>query len=167
MKFYVFFALLVPLQILSFILMFPSIDLSNAPVAVYECEIQDGTEVTIVFLDEDHPNPLIDPIYDIFRLFRWGRMKDVESFYVKDGSVLFPDDYASVSSFFQTHDLHERREVPLKDFEFLNGEMLVYVNTWNHMFSNLPIPSLTYVPMIFTPKVGCRSDVEKVLSIFK
>jgi hypothetical protein len=149
------------------VLMFPKIDLENAPIDFFYFDHGNATEVTVVFKDEDHPNGFLDPLYDLYRLAKWGRIKDIETFYIYEDKVIFPDDYASVTSFYQTEDLHTHAEIPLDEFQRVDGKIVVYVNTWNHMFSNKPLPDLEYVPFIFKPKIGTRDDAEKIYSIYK
>ncbi len=162
-----FLLILLPVQIFGIVLMFPSVDIENPPIAVFEDFDGESTEVTVVFSDEDHPNPLIDIVYDIYRLFRYGRVVDIETFVIKKDTVLFPDDFASVSSFHQTENLHTRAEIPIDEFELFDGELVVYVNTWNHMFSNKPLRGLTYIPVILKPERGGREDAERIYSLFK
>jgi len=39
-------------------------------------------EVTYVFSDEDYPNPYLDWLYDRFREVAWGRLEDIETFFI-------------------------------------------------------------------------------------
>ena len=39
-------------------------------------------EVTSVFADEDHPDPTMDKLYDAYRLVSWGRIEDLETFFI-------------------------------------------------------------------------------------
>lgn len=39
-------------------------------------------EVTYVFSDEDYPNPFLDWLYDRFREIAWGRIEDIETFFI-------------------------------------------------------------------------------------
>ncbi len=149
------------------ILMFPRIDLNNAPIDFYSIKYGDLEEITVVFKDEDYPNKFTDVLYDVYRLVRWGRIEDVETFYIKGNTVIFPDDYAGDATFYQTKNLHNHAELPIDKFQKRNGKILVYVNTWNHMFSNKPILGLEYVPFYFVPKIGSREDVERIYSIYK
>ena len=160
--------LIVPVMVfgIGIILMFPKIDLDNAPVDFFTFDHGKFVEVTIVFKDEDHPNPFIDPLYDIYRFLKWGRVKDIETFYVYEDRVVFPDDYASVTSFQQTENLHTHMEIPIEVFKKKDKSILVYVNTWNHMFSNKPLSDLEYVPFHLKPRIGTRKDAEKMYSIY-
>ena len=149
------------------ILMFPRIDLDNAPIDFYSIKYGDVEEITVVFKDEDYPSKFTDILYDTYRLMKWGRIEDVETFYIKGNVVIFPDDYSGDATFHQTENLHNHAEIPIDEFQKEDGKILVYVNTWNHMFSNKPIPGLEYVPFHFVPKIGSREDVERIYSIYK
>ncbi len=149
---------------LELVLMLPSFDLGNAPIEVFCYDHDYGKEITVIFKDEDFPNPILDVLYDTYRFFKWGRVEDVETFFIRKETVFFPDDYASVTSFFQTENLHTRREISIDYFETLNGNIVVYVNTWNHMFSEKPLPGILYIPFFFKPREGTRGDVEKLYS---
>ncbi len=146
------------------ILMVPTFDMENGPIDLFIFDHGDSLEITVVFSDEDHPDPVEDVLYDVYRFFKWGRVEDVETFFVMGHSVFFPDDYASVTSFFQTEDLHTRMEIPLSDFERLSGELVVYVNTWNHMFSEKPLPGVPYIPIRMNGREGTRETAEKIYS---
>ncbi len=56
----------------------------------------------MVFKDKDHPNKFTDIIYDACRLAKWGRIEDVETFYIKKDRVIFPDNYSGDATFHQT-----------------------------------------------------------------
>ncbi len=145
----------------SIVLKLPSVDSDNPPIEVMACQKDGYTQITVIFLDEDHPNPVIDFLYDIYRFFVWHRIYDIESFRVYEDRILFPDDFASVTSFFQTENLHTRNEIPLNDFETEDGQIVIYVNTWNHMFSNRPLHGYTYIAFHLKESTGCREDAER------
>ncbi len=149
---------------LSLIFMVPAFDLDNMPIEFYSCQTTEGTQVTVVFKDEDHPNPFIDFIYDVYRYFKWGRIQDIESFYIKDDYIFFPDDYASVTSFFETENLHTRAEIPLEKFKEFSKRKIIYINTWNHMFSEKPLKGVSYILFFPSFKKGCRMDAERKYS---
>jgi len=122
-------------------------------------------EITIVFIDEDYPNKIIDLLYDIYRFFKWGRIYDIETFHLIDDKLVFSDTYCNSDSYFQLDDLHEYKEMKLEEFEKLNNEPLVYVSTWNHMFSSKSLKNTDYVTIeLKYPKRGSRIDVEKIYS---
>lgn len=101
-------------------------------------------ETTVVFRDEDYPFFLFDWFYDFFRFFRWGRIKDIETFYIylyQDGRIEkidFPGTYSSDKVYGDIWNLHSSMIILGEEFEISNGRPLIYINTWNHMFSNEP-----------------------------
>ncbi len=149
------------------VLMFPKIDLDNSPIDFYSIKYGCVEEITVVFKDEDYPNKFMDIVYDAYRMVKWGRIEDAETFYIKGNTVIFPDDYSGDATFYQTKNLHNHAEISIAEFQKKSGKILVYVNTWNHMFSNKAIAGLEYIPFYFTPKVGSREDVERIYSIYK
>ncbi len=48
----------------------------------------------MVFKDGDYPNKFTDILYDARRLAKWGRIEDVETFYIKKDRVIFPGNYS-------------------------------------------------------------------------
>ena len=122
-------------------------------------------EVTIVFTDEDHPNKFVDIMHDICRFFKWGRIYDIESFIISGDKFIFRDTFCNSESFFQTLNLHGSKEISVEKFEKINDEPVVYVSTWNHMFSNEPLKGIDYLSVhIKKFKNGSRKDVEKIHS---
>ncbi|WP_126993440.1 lysoplasmalogenase [Thermosipho globiformans] len=145
----------------------PAYDKENGVYQIYTFEHPDKLEVTVVFWDEDHPNPFIDFIYDIYRFFKWGRFYDIETFYISKDSVIFEDDYCDPQSYFQTENLHNYIKLTTDDFEKDGEKLVVYVSTWNHMFSNKPLPNTNYISYYPTNLVGTRRDVEQFFSWHK
>ncbi len=85
------------------------------------------TKYTLTFADEDHPIPHVDANYDIYRLYEYGRIQDIESFYVSNGKVWFLDSGSKSQSFWIL-------TVPIHHQDINNFSDTVYVsNTWNHM----------------------------------
>ncbi len=80
-------------------------------------------EYTLTFTDEDHP--LVDEWYDGERLKEYGRIKDIEKFYVSNDKVWFLDSGSKGQSFYSIG-FH---------YQDVNSfSNTVYVsNTWNHM----------------------------------
>lgn len=124
----------------------PALDSRNAIVEVFHERSADGSKisVTVVFKDEDHPCWLADIPYDIYRFFRYGRIFDIETFYLylnADGSlqgIEFPGVYAGDHRFEDTRDLHGSAYITADEILFLEQRPVVYVNTWNHMFGPKP-----------------------------
>jgi hypothetical protein len=103
-------------------------------------------EYTILFKDEDHPSSFVNFIYDIYRSFKYKRLIDTESFFIyfvksfdgywKAVSVDFPDDYGSDQIYLQKNVKHFSLKIEGANFEKKDNRIVIYINTWNHMFSN-------------------------------
>lgn len=142
----------------------PVFDKANGILKIYTYEHETKNEITVVFLDEDHPNPFVDFIYDVYRFFKWGRFYDIETFYVSDNTVIFEDDFCDSKSYFQVKNLHNQKEIPFDDFEKEDDRIVIYVSTWNHMFSNKPLPNTEYITYKPENLNGTRNDVESIYS---
>lgn len=135
----------------------PSFDSQNGIVEVFCEESVDASKisVTVVFKDEDHPCWLADIPYDIYRFFRYGRIFDIETFYLclnADGSlqgIEFPGVYAGDHRFEDTKDLHGSAYITADEILFLEQRPVVYVNTWNHMFGPKPSFDLNAETLLF------------------
>ena len=149
-------------------------DLKNGIIDVFIQEQKDGSKlsVTVVFKDEDHPCFLLDPLYDIYRFFRYGRVADIETFFFHlnpDGSIKaleFPGVFAGDHSFRDTKDLHGTAILMAEELIFIDGRPLIYVNTWNHMFGVRPSFDSKDEKLIFDYNLsqGGRQDSEKKYS---
>ncbi|MFN4191119.1 MAG: lysoplasmalogenase [Pseudothermotoga sp.] len=142
----------------------PVFDRSNSVCNIYSYDHGDKKEITIVFWDEDHPNPFVDLVYDIYRFFKWGRFYDVETFFVLKDHVLFEDDYCDSHSYYQFEGLHNSAEIPIDDFERTDNGLTIYVSTWNHMFSNRALANTEYMSFTVKGFSGTRKDAEKIYS---
>ncbi len=142
----------------------PVFDKSNSVCKIYSYDHGDKKEITIVFWDEDHPNPFVDLVYDIYRFFKWGRFYDVETFFVLKDYVLFEDDYCDSHSYYQLEGLHNSAKIPIDDFERTDNGLTIYVSTWNHMFSNRALANTEYMSFTVKGFSGTRKDVEKIYS---
>ena len=123
-------------------------------------------ECSVVFEDEDHPNPVLDELYDLMR----GSPVDIETFYVtvdlrsqEVERILFhfpyrpscPSDPASMldsfgqegsgtwyggqpyNVFLPVHYCEEFSGGQVaEEFDINDGHVDIYVATWNHLFSN-------------------------------
>ncbi|TYB95192.1 MAG: hypothetical protein FXF54_04810 [Kosmotoga sp.] len=124
----------------------PKYDMTNRIIEVFYEKTEDNSklEMTVVFKDEDHPCFLIDIIYDAYRYFKYGRIPDIETFFLhlNDNGTLegieFPGVYAGNHKFTDTEDLHGSAYFSASEVEFINERQIIYVNTWNHMFSIEP-----------------------------
>ncbi|WP_010477233.1 hypothetical protein [Thermococcus zilligii] len=120
---------------------------------VYQTSSGKVIEYNLVFADEDHP--LIDGAYDVYRLWKYGRIEDIEYFLVlySENTAKFPDSYSKDQNFLVIKPEH------LTSNEQYSGK--IYINTWNHMMSSqkdtnpyLPKKIWTSYPLIH----GNRND---------
>lgn len=95
---------------------------------VYQTSSGKVVEYTLVFADEDHP--LIDGAYDVYRLWKYGRIEDTEYFLVicSEDTAKFPGSYSGDQTFLVIEPDH------LTSIEQYSGK--IYINTWNHMMSS-------------------------------
>ncbi len=148
----------------------------------------------LVWKDEDHPVPGIDQAYDADRwwgLFWFDavppyfaldldsdgfhRIADVEDIYYHDmfsspaanipGSIEFDYTYSGDQRFNVLIAFHYNATIDWQDFEkTADGRPIIYVNTWNHMMSNLDNnPSMPKTDFDAVPIYkGSRADVENL-----
>ncbi len=83
-------------------------------------------EYTLTFADEDHPVSYIDAGYDVYRLYEYGRIQDVEKFYVSNGNIWFLDSGSKSQGFLSFAPIHYQ---VMSDF----SNTLYVSNTWNHL----------------------------------
>ncbi len=90
------------------------------------------TKYTLYFLDEDHPDPTIDILYDYWRQFYYGRIQDIESFVVTNGIIDFNgiwDNNRAYAEFYGQNGAMTRTYA---------ANSKVYVsNVWNHAMDTL------------------------------
>lgn len=130
-------------------------------------------EYTVLFKDEDHPASFINFIYDIYRSFKYKRIIDTESFlidfiktadgYWKVNFVNFPDDYSSNQVYFEKNAKHFSLKLEGNIFEKKDNRIIIYINTWNHMFSSIDTNLNLEKKVIesYTTYSGNRKEVEK------
>jgi hypothetical protein len=122
-------------------------------------------ELEIVFADEDNPVPFLDYVYDADRwwgLFTLDpippfiffdlsdpgghRVADVETIQfdtsgapssgtIQPSSITFPGTFSDTQQFDVTIAFHHTATFNWADFEHVDGRPVIYINTWNHMFS--------------------------------
>jgi len=147
------------------VLRLPEFDRKNGIKEVFLHDHGDRIEYTIVFWDEDHPNTLTDLLYDLYRLYKWGRFYDIETFFLYPDRIHFPDDFCDSETYFQLENLHNQAELSLDQFEHFNGKPVVYISTWNHMFSNKPLRGVSYLNYkVEKTAFGTRNDAERKYS---
>ena len=157
----------------------PAEDDENGPAFVFVEESRDGAhgllEITVVFVDEDHPSRFVDGVYDIYRRFKYGRVADVETFFIgfdpASGVVLslrFDGTYAGDQPFDLGPVTHLSAQIEASRIE-LYGEgqrPVIYVTTWNHMFREAPLdPGMDTIVVNAYPLLG--GDREFVETFFK
>ena len=129
-------------------------------------------EVTVVFKDEDHPNSIYNILYDIYRFFKYGRVKDIETFRMvfedetmkKTIRFEFPDVYGDELPYDAVDNLHGSAVVPYEEFEIEDGRPIVFVNTWNHMFSEREPVGPSVLIYDYPVYRGTRETAEKFFS---
>ncbi len=162
----------------------------NGLEAVYLCTFEEGgrtiVEVTLVFRDEDKPQPnsAEDLWYDVWRLVAWGRVEDIETFFVYlygskaivkfeglalvlEGSMglreIAPIGSGS-KSFYSSAHVNDEGSSNLK-------ELTVYVNTWNHALglrdNNPAMTKDVFSLSDLSVRIGSRLDAENEYSSLK
>jgi len=144
------YPLATPLSFTSFhcspVFIIPACDYRNPIERVYLKEHIEGInsilEVTVVFKDEDQPFFFFDAVYDLYRRFRFHRKKDIETFYIQMGdagkrveSIDFGDAYSKDQRFHKGFVTHYHEVVSGDRIEMKGERPVVYINTWNHLFS--------------------------------
>ena len=158
------------------IFILPEADIKNSIKAVFlDNSEKNVLSITVVFADEDHPSAFTDFIYDIYRRFKYKRTEDVETFYyyyakqsdIKKGSpqkIVFPTTYSGNQPFFTKDVKHYSRTVQFSAFTLKENRPLIFINTWNHLFSennnnrDLKLMTIETYPVF----IGSRADVEKL-----
>lgn len=123
-------------------------------VAVYYLQMGNLTQFTLVFSDEYHPVCIIDKIYRLFRIVRYHRIADLETFYIRveNGTpveIIFSHEGTGTYSSNQTYDVllprHYEAVVPFSEFECNGSRPYIYVNTWNHLMSERKTNECGYI----------------------
>lgn len=92
-------------------------------------------EVTLVFDGEIlRKHGLLDPIYKLFRYFRYRRTVDIESFKIKGNELVFDHIYSGDNTLFNDT-IHESKKVNTKYYFQDSNHPVVFVNTSNHALS--------------------------------
>lgn len=141
-------------------------------LAVYCYQMGNLTQFTLVFSDEYYPVWLIDKIYRVFRILRYHRTADIETFYIRIDEnsspveVIFSHDGKGTYSGEQSYDVlfpkHYSETVPFEDFECNESRPYIYINTWNHLFSEKKNGSISYVELRdYTVIHGDRGKAEE------
>lgn len=98
-------------------------------------------ELSLVFRDERHPSFWKDAVYRIYRGFKYGRHKDIESLrlqFSKTGelsTVHLKNVYSSDQKFSADPVEHFDSVLTADRLAKEEKKPVLYINTWNHMFS--------------------------------
>jgi len=113
----------------------PAVDIEgrNNLQTIYYAEYENGTEITLLFKDEDRPNALLDGVYDTIRKPLFGRKSDIETIFIIKDSVEFPGTYAGKQEWNEKIPKHEEATVELSKFEKKEKDPVLWINTWNHL----------------------------------
>jgi len=160
-----------------FIMPVSDIEGGNGIEAVFfdQQETEEGAriEITVVFYDEDHPSALVDGLYDVYRSFRYGRRRDVETFFfyfslrgIEGCRFEFPGTYARDQILLERKVEHYSAEISASAFEYINSHPVIHVTTWNHLFRETATePGLeTRAVNDYPVYRGTRADVEEYIS---
>lgn len=153
----------------------PRSDQGNDILAVFMGEL-DGhdIELSVVFGDEDHPWIVVDELYDFFRWnFAWRREADIESFryrydensgWAKPKELRFSTTYAADQKFHELLVSHESALISYAEFERRGPRPIIYINTWNHLFSNKGLKDVQDLETISEYPVyqGTRDELETI-----
>lgn len=149
-----------------------------------------AAELHVVTADEDHPLPIVDQLYDAQRWFglverssrfpfvrrargRGGyrRVADVETVGVEldptwpgsPAAIRFPGTYSGDQRWDVLLARHHSAEIPWDQFDLEDGRPVLYVNTWNHLFSNDPNNGCLDHRLVADYPVyqGSRADVQR------
>lgn len=149
---------------------------SKKLVALYYCSFPNSnlTEITLVFTGEDHPNWFINKIYTPFRVLRYHRIEDIETFYLKTNEegklqeIIFSHKgigtYANKQTYNTLNPKHCVGQIPYSEFEWSDDRPHIYVNTWNHLFGEKNNnPELSYTirknhPLLIGTREKAESD---------
>lgn len=117
----------------------PSMDFhgKNQMQTLYVAVYENGTELTLLFLDEDRPNACGDCFYDTIRRPLFGRYSDIESVIIIGNEVHFPGTYSADQAWKTMAPAHMEKVVDLATFEKREAnEPILWINTWNHLIGD-------------------------------
>lgn len=114
----------------------PSVDFDgkNQLQTLYVASYENGAELTLLFLDEDRPNPCGDCLYDTMRRPLFGRFSDIETVIIINDKVHFPGTYSADQTWKARKPAHNETVIDLASFERNKAnEPIIWINTWNHL----------------------------------
>jgi hypothetical protein len=113
----------------------PSVDFegNNQLQTIYVAVYENGTELTLLFLDEDRPNACEDCLYDTIRRPLFGRFSDIESLFIIADKVEFPGTHAGEQNWTAKVPSHNESTLEFSVFEKKEECPVLWINTWNHL----------------------------------
>ena len=112
-------------------------------------------EISIVWFDEDFPDAFLDGVYDTLRMSSWGRIQDIETFFIcvhktvmetkwlsfiaceiywlGHGWRTIDPAYNNIDTFYYVLAPHMEGRVYEGYFQQTGEHPILWVNTWNHM----------------------------------
>jgi hypothetical protein len=121
-------------------------------------------EVTIVWPGEYFQGRIISDLYTFYRFMRYGRTTDVETIYVLPGNMVDMNgtlNHPDITSFYDM-----KRGHFTTTYNTESTEILLYVNTWNHLMSPDPLRSVLYVDIRDLHTTNeTRDEIERRLSL--
>jgi hypothetical protein len=113
----------------------PSVDFEghNQLQTIYVAVYENGTELTLLFLDEDRPNACEDCLYDTIRRPLFGRFSDIETLFIVNDTVDFPGTHAGAQNWTAKVPSHNESTLELSVFEKKEECPVLWINTWNHL----------------------------------
>lgn len=147
-------------------------------------------ELHVVTADEDHPISVVDHLYDAQRWFGlvepsprfpfirrargrsgYRRIADVETVILDlapsptapPTAIRFPGTYSAEQRWDVLLARHHSAEIPWDRFDLEDGRPVLYVNTWNHLFSNDPSNGCDDHRLVgdYPVYLGSRADVQR------
>lgn len=115
----------------------------------YQLDIATGSnyvKYTLYYKDEDHPNSVLDALYDAWRQLYYGRVYDIESFEIKSGVMYFSDIWDEGRTYANSVGVHGTQTRAYR-----SGVVVYISNVWNHAMDTADTNSSM-------SKIGWRTD---------
>lgn len=124
----------------------------NKLIKVYKNKIGSQIEYNIVFTSETWENGIRGYIwnllYIIYRFIIYGRIIDIDTFRIilnKNGNVKyinFDNNFSYNRSWYDPDTKHYTAIVPVNKVKTKNNRIIIYINTWNHIYSHKKIKQI-------------------------
>lgn len=118
----------------------------------------------------------MDCVYDTIRRPLFGRYSDIETIFIINDTVEFPGTYSGEQTWSTANPEHGEATVELSKFEKKGGDLVIWVNTWNHLLgeknNNTDTKEITFCIAKasgstestdtgnFVVRKGCRKEVD-------